>query len=81
MSALREAGLRVPEDVAVVGFDDIPMAQYVSPGLTSVHVPIFEMGRRAIERLIEAVRSEGSPPRTREVLPTKLVVRASCGLN
>ena len=55
LSAFREAGLRVPRDIAVAGFDDIPIAGYVMPRLSSVHVPISDLGVRAMERLIEGV--------------------------
>lgn len=85
LSALREAGARVPEDVAVVGFDDIPLARYMSPPLTSVHVDITRLGGRAVERLLEIVAdgaagAEGRrSARRRETLPTTLVVRESCG--
>jgi LacI family transcriptional regulator len=79
LSALREAGVRVPEDVAVGGFDDIPMARYTSPPLTSVRVPMGELGARAVRRLVLAVGTEGNQPTRRETLPTSLIVRASCG--
>jgi LacI family transcriptional regulator len=79
LSALRERGLRVPEDIAVVGFDDIPLARYMNPPLTSVHVPIFEMGERAARRLIEALAGGTVTPSRHERLPTRLVVRDSCG--
>lgn len=79
LSALREAGLRVPDDVAVVGFDDIPIAGYVSPRLSSMHVPISELGARAMERLIEAIREEPPHAPRREEIATTLVVRDSCG--
>ncbi len=79
LSALRRARIRVPEEVAVVGFDDIPIAAYVSPPLTSVQVPIADLGRRALERLLGEVRSRGSEEAIREVLPTQLVIRRSCG--
>lgn len=79
IGALREAGLSVPNDVAVAGFDDIPLARYVSPPLTSVHVAIDEIGAHAIARLMGALRDRESHTPTREVLPATLVVRASCG--
>lgn len=77
LSALREAGVRVPEDMAVAGFDDIPIARYLSPPLSSVHVPIRGLGVRAVERLLLAMTN--GEEKTREVLPTRLVVRESCG--
>jgi LacI family transcriptional regulator len=79
LSALREAGLRVPEDVAVAGFDDIPMAQYVHPALTSIHVDISALGRRATERLLDALHQPVTRGATHETLGTTLVVRRSCG--
>jgi LacI family transcriptional regulator len=77
LSALREDGLTVPHDVAVAGFDDIPIARYVSPPLSSVHVPIAQLGERAMELLLGAIAqpTEGSPRRV--VLPTTLVIRKS----
>jgi LacI family transcriptional regulator len=77
LSALREAGVTVPEEMAVAGFDDIPIARYVSPPLSSVHVPIRGLGVRAVERLLLAM-ADGEE-KAREVLPTRLVVRESCG--
>lgn len=79
LSAVRQAGLRVPEDVAIAGFDDIPMAAYINPPLTSVHVPINELGGRAIARLIRAVTEKDGSGEKRELLPTTLVIRESCG--
>lgn len=79
LSALHEAGKRVPADISVVGFDDVPLARYLNPPLTSVHVPIDEMGERAANRLIAAIAGDPIPRRRHERLPTQLVVRASCG--
>ncbi len=78
-SAFREAGMRVPDDVAVTGFDDIPMARYMDPALTSVHVDISDLGRRATNRLLEALQHPADRQLHRETLPTTLVVRRSCG--
>lgn len=79
LSALRDEGIEVPRDMAVAGFDDIPIARHMSPALSSVHVPIAELGKRACKRLIDALaRPEEYEPR-HEVLRTTLVVRASCG--
>lgn len=78
LCAVLDAGLRVPADITVVGFDDIPLAKYLSPPLSSVHVPIFEMGERAATRLIAALTGEPVSERRHERLPTRLVVRSSC---
>jgi LacI family transcriptional regulator len=79
MSALRAAGLRVPDDVAVTGFDDIPIARYVYPALTTVRVDIAGLGARAVRTLVHAVGRKNEHTRVRETLGTELVVRASCG--
>ena len=79
MSVLRESGLRVPEDVAVTGFDDIPVARYVHPSLTTVRVDIAGLGALAVRTLIHAVAHRNEHVRVRETLATELVVRASCG--
>lgn len=79
LSAFRQAGLRVPGDIAVAGFDDIPTARYMDPPLTSVHVDISALGERATRRLLAAMADPGDDLRTDEVLPAHLVVRASCG--
>jgi LacI family transcriptional regulator len=79
LSAFREAGLEVPGDIAVTGFDDIPMARYVEPALTSVHVDISALGARATEWLLRALTDPSDRELRREMLPTTLVVRRSCG--
>jgi LacI family transcriptional regulator len=79
LSALHEAGIRVPDDMAVVGFDDIPMARFLAPSLTTVHVPIATLGERAMMRLLEGVRHGTHETVFREVVPTSLVHRASTG--
>jgi DNA-binding LacI/PurR family transcriptional regulator len=78
--ALREHGLRVPEDVSVVGFDDIPSAAYQNPGLTTVRQPLREMGRRAAETLVHRVEGRGgkASPQTISLDP-ELVVRGTTG--
>lgn len=78
IKALANAGRRVPEDVAVVGFDDGALATVVDPPLTTVHVPRVEMGRVAARRLLELLSGKAGAPAT-EVLPTSLTIRASCG--
>ncbi|HSJ14641.1 MAG TPA: LacI family DNA-binding transcriptional regulator [Longimicrobiales bacterium] len=79
MSALQDAGVLVPDDMAVVGFDDIPIAQYVNPPLTTVRVAISRLGARAAVRLFQAIQAPGNPERRHETLSTELVVRRSCG--
>jgi len=78
LRALRDAGCRVPDDVAVVGFDDMPFAARTEPPLTSVRQPAQRTGIAAAEMLIELIESEDVSPR-RVILPTELVIRASCG--
>jgi DNA-binding LacI/PurR family transcriptional regulator len=77
MSALREAGLRIPEDVKIIGFDDIPLARHLTPPLTTIHAPTEEVGRTATDLLVRLVRRETVE---REILlPTELTIRQSCG--
>jgi len=75
LTALREAGRRVPDDVAVVGFDDVEQARYVEPPLTTVRQPIIGQGREMARQLLRLVAGEEIPHAV--VLPTELVVRAS----
>jgi LacI family transcriptional regulator len=80
LSAFRERRVRVPEDVALAGFDDIPIARFITPPLTTVRVPIAELGARATARLLHALGANGIGNGARqEILPTTLVVRSSCG--
>jgi LacI family transcriptional regulator len=78
LSALREAAVAVPGEIALAGFDDIPIARYVTPPLTTVNVAIAELGRRAFEQLEQRLNDPMQEPDT-QVLPTTLVIRASCG--
>ena len=77
LEGLREAGLRVPEDIAVVGFDDIRLSKHLTPPLTTVRAPIETAGREAVRQLVNLVRS-GTAERL-VLLPTELVIRHSCG--
>jgi LacI family transcriptional regulator len=81
LGALQEAGWAVPEDVALAGFDDIRMARYLTPALTTVHVDMFQMGERAVDMLLDPARSTRGTEGLQEVLPTRLVIRSSCGAN
>ena len=81
LKVIRETDLRVPKDVALVGFDDVPIAAALQPALTTVRQPIEQMGSMAASLLLSLLESppEGRPPAQRLVLPAKLVVRESCG--
>jgi GntR family transcriptional regulator of arabinose operon len=79
MHALTAAGYRVPQDVAVAGFDDLPECQVLSVPMTVLRVPIEGMGAKAVQRLIEMIESESRDEPVRERLPGELVVRSSCG--
>lgn len=72
------AGIRVPEDVAVTGYDDIYPARILDPCLTTVSQPLNDLGTRAAQRLLDRIAEPALKPRA-EVLPTRLVIRASCG--
>ncbi len=79
MLALQDAGLRVPEDVAIIGFDDVPIAGLVRPALTTLRIQIAETGRRALERLVRLVNAAGEAVADTacEVVRPELVVRPS----
>ena len=77
---LTQGGVQVPHAIAVAGFDDIPIARYVSPALTTVRVPIAELGVQALERLLAAIGGSGAgAPASIATLAATLVVRASTG--
>lgn len=82
LQALTIAGLRVPVDIAVAGFDDIPLARYMRPPLTTVRVPIAAMGTSALEALAAALNAMGAadsaPAPTPTLIPVELIVRESC---
>jgi len=75
--ALRQVGRRVPEEVAVAGFDDSSFARTFIPPLTTVRAPTEQVGREAVRQLVRIIRGEKVEPRM--VLPTELVIRQSCG--
>ena len=70
-------GLHLPEDLAVIGYDDIELASYTTPLLTTIHQPKLEIGRAAIEMLIKRIKDKQAPPQLLS-LPVSLVVRVSC---
>ena len=73
-----ERGWRVPQDVAVAGFDDLPAAASAQVPLTTVHQPLVEMGRRAVELMVRQLKGETLTAH-HERLPCRLVIRNSCG--
>jgi DNA-binding LacI/PurR family transcriptional regulator len=78
LHAMAELELRVPEDVALVGLDDLPAAMVTFPFLTVAAQPAFEMGRQAVARLLDALANPAHEPRE-VVLPTEIVIRRSSG--
>jgi LacI family transcriptional regulator len=76
LSGLRKLGKRVPEDVAVVGCDDIDMAAYTAPPLTTVHVPFYEIGAEAMRLLLSMIANRSVAPH-KVLLPVHLIARAS----
>lgn len=78
MAAIREAGLRIPQDIAMVGFDDVMLSRYVDPSLTTVHLPVIDLALRASEMVVQLIR--GDQPEQRQVLlEATLQIRKSCG--
>jgi LacI family transcriptional regulator, galactose operon repressor len=77
IAAIREAGRRVPDDISLVGCDDIPLAAYFDPPLTSIRLPAHDLGRAAGSALLD--RIAGRTVQARTVLPTELVIRSSTG--
>lgn len=77
IEAIRNQRLSIPEDISVVGFDDVPEAAQVHPGLTTVRQPLAEMGRLAVQMLLKQLENPDLPGKRVE-LPTELVVRESC---
>ena len=76
LRAIREAGLSVPQDISLIGHDDIELASYTQPALTTMAQPIDVLAGTAIQYLLERIKQPDTPPR-RTILPNKLVVRQS----
>jgi DNA-binding LacI/PurR family transcriptional regulator len=76
-SALREAGLRIPDDISIIGFDDIPWAKYSDPPLTTIRLPAQKLASVACLMLLALLRG-AVPEEQHVVLDTELVVRKSC---
>ena len=77
--ALKDAGLRVPQDIALAGFDDIPIARYLSPPLSTVRVRIAELGAQALAQLVEEILDPSAANVSVQTFRTELVIRNSCG--
>lgn len=77
LRAARSAGVRIPHDLALVGFDDILVSEYMTPSLTTVRVPAYELGATAARMLIEIIQTDHRPAPI--LLETQLIVRESCG--
>lgn len=78
MDAVRECGLRIPDDISIIGFDDIPQASFVYPKLTTIRQPLEQMGQIAARMLLEQIEDQSLPPK-RVTLATQLVIRDTCG--
>jgi LacI family transcriptional regulator len=78
MRAVREAGLGIPQDVAFVGYDDVSVARYANPQLTTIRQPIARFGVNAVEVLIDLI-DNGINPARRIIMDTELIIRESCG--
>jgi LacI family transcriptional regulator len=77
MDAAREHGYRIPDDISIIGFDDIPQASFVFPKLTTVRQPLEQMGQVAVKMLLEQIEDQSNTPQ-RVALATQLVIRDSC---
>jgi DNA-binding LacI/PurR family transcriptional regulator len=77
IKVIQQNGLRIPEDISVVGFDDAPFAALMSPPMTLVRQPVFQMGRRAATKLIDHLQASTGKLSGTEHLPTQLIVRQS----
>ncbi len=77
LRAIQDARLSVPDDIALVGFDDLPIGEYANPPLTTVHQPISETAATAVKLLIDQIKGQRAAASVR--LPTHLVIRSSCG--
>lgn len=78
MRALQRLDLRVPEDIAIVGFDDLPQAQHTLPKLTTMRQPMHDIAKQIISILLDLIENGMQPPR-QVVFEQELVIRQSCG--
>ncbi len=77
MEAFKERGIRVPDDISVVGFDDVPVAAQLTPGLTSVRLPMYHMSRAAVDKIVDMC-GQGAVSFSTASFQTQLIVRDSC---
>jgi len=78
LRALHDKGIRVPEDVSIIGYNDIDVADFIEPRLTTVNTPTYELGASSMQVLQRLIQGEEIEPKT-ITLPTKLIIRGSCG--
>ncbi len=78
LQALKEAGRRIPHDVALIGFDDRPESAIQTPALSSVQIPLFKLGYQAVELMLQQINHQPDAPQLIHV-PTRLITRESCG--
>lgn len=81
ISALKDSEIRVPDDIAVVGFDDIPMAQYSTSRLTTVKTDLHSIGANLMQRILYAVTNKVGYAKQQIVLPYEVIIRESCGIH
>jgi DNA-binding LacI/PurR family transcriptional regulator len=78
LTAIHEAGLRIPDDIALVSFDDVPWGQLLNPPLTAMSQPTYQLGKTAAEMLVARIADPNRPP-TQIRLPLTFILRESCG--
>ena len=76
--AVQESGLMVPDDIAIVGYDDQPIASFVRPAITTITLPCYEMGKASARLLLNLMENKVSDPEEIKV-PGNLIIRQSCG--
>ncbi|MDO4168839.1 MAG: LacI family DNA-binding transcriptional regulator [Lachnospiraceae bacterium] len=79
MRALHKAGIIIPDDISIIGFDDISVASFTNPPLTTVHAPAETMGKIATNFLCQSIYGQSEETPVQVVLPCKLIIRDSCG--